>query len=119
MSEQDDPVWKTVLRALGWRRNLAIGVWALCVLGSFLPTSSSVVVYPFVGTRIYPVAPKSLVLVGITIPLVMILVGSWLSDDDDSGIKRGFGYVLEFYGWVRTVYLFGLYLLGPLILLIS
>ena len=115
----DEPKWKTVLRVIGWRRNLAIVVWALCVLGSFLPTSSSVVVYPFVGVRIYAPASTPLVLVGITIPLVMILVGSWLSDDDESGIKRGFGYVIELYGWVQMLYLIGLYLLGPLILMVS
>lgn len=119
MSEPDEPKWKAVLRAIGWRRCLAIALWALCVLGSFLPTSSSVVVYPFVGTRIYPAASTVRVLIGITIPLVIILVGSWLLDDDDSGIKRGFGIAIELYGWVQMVYLIGLYLLGPLILMVS
>ena len=119
MLEPDESKWKSVIRALGWRRNLAIVVWTLCVLGSFLPTSPSVFVYPFVGVRIYPPASPPLVLVGITIPLVFILVGSWLSDDDESGVKRAFGWVIELYGWVQDVYLIGLFLLGPLVLMIS
>jgi hypothetical protein len=123
MLEPDEPKWKTVLRAIGWRRNLAIVVWALCVLGSFLPTSSSVFVYPIVPfvimTVIYPTSSTPLVLVGISIPLALILVGSWWSDDDESGLKRVFGYILEFFGWVEFVYLIGLFLLGPLILMVS
>jgi len=122
MFEPNEPKWKTVLRALGWRRNLAIVVWALCVLGSFLPTSSSVFVYPIpfvITTVIYPTSSTPLVLVGITIPLALILVGSWWSDDDESAVKRVFGYIVEFYGWVEFVYLMGLFLLGPLILVVS
>ena len=120
MLEPDEPKWKTVLRELGWRRNLAIVVWILCVLGSFLPTSSSVFVYPIVlMTRIYPPASTPLRLVGISIPLAMILVGSWLSDDDESGVKRAFGIVVEFFGWVEFARLIGLFLLGPLILMVS
>ena len=123
MLEPYEPKWKTVLRVIGWRRNLAIVVWALCVLGSFLPTSSSVFVYPIVPfvirTVIYPTSSTALVLVGISIPLAMILVGSWWSDDDESGFKRVFGYIFEFFGWVEFVYLIGLFLLGPLILMVS
>ena len=119
MFESDEPKWKSLLRVLGWRRNLAIAVWALCVLGSFLPTSSPVVVYPFLGVRIFPLASAPLVWLGITIPLVMILFGSWLSDDDESGVKRAFGFVIELHGWVQLVYLLGLFLLGPLILMVS
>jgi hypothetical protein len=120
MLEPDEPKWKTILRVIGWRRNLAIVVWLLCVLGSFLPTSSSVFVYPIVlRTRIYPPTSTPLILVGISIPLAMILVGSWLSDDDESVLKQVFGYVLEFFGWLEFVYLIGLFLLGPLILMVS
>ena len=123
MLESDEPKWKTVLRELGWRRNLAIVVWALCMLGSFLPTSSSVFVYPIVPfvimTVIYPTSSMSLVLVSISIPLAVILVGCWLSDDDESGVKRAFGIVVEFFGWLEFARLIGLFLLGPLILMVS
>lgn len=109
-----------VFRKLRWRRTLAIGAWALCVLGSFLPTASAVFVYPIdLSIRIDPPASTSLILVGISIPLGMILVGSWLSDDDDSVLKQVFGYVLEFFGWLEFVYLIGIFLLGPLILMVS
>ena len=119
MSYADEPNWKTHLRGFGWRRTLAVVVWALCVLGSFLPTSSSVFVYPIVlMTRIDPPVTTTLRLVGITIPLAMILVGSWLSDDDD-GVKRAFGFVLELLAWVEFARLIGLFLLGPLILMVS
>jgi len=111
---------ENVFRELGWRRNVAIVVWLLCVLGSFLPTSSAVFVYPIVlRTVFYPSASTPLVLVGISIPLALILVGSWWSDDDEAIFKRVFGYVLEFFGWLEFVYLIGLFLLGPLIRMVS
>jgi hypothetical protein len=70
-------------------------------------------------TQIYPPASMPLRLVGISIPLLMILVGSWLSDDEDTIVKRGGGFVLELFGWVEFARLIGLFLLGPLILMVS
>jgi hypothetical protein len=90
------------------------------VLGSFLSTSPSVFVYPFIwAIRIYPPASIPLALLGISIPLVMMLVGSWWSDDDESGVKRVFGIVLEVDAWLGFARVFGLFVLGPLISMIS
>src|SRR5262245_13455952 len=115
----DEPKWKIILRAIGWRRTLAVIVWALCVLGSFLPTSSSVFVFPILLlARFYPPVSTTLRLIGISIPLAMILVGSWLSDDADDlntsawpALKPVFGIILEFFAWIEFVSLIGLFLL--------
>ena len=116
----DEPEWKSFLRAIGWRRSLAIVVWLLCVLGSFLPTSPAAFVYPIIwAIRIYPPASIPLTLLGISIPLALVLVGSWWSDDDESGFKRAFGIVIEIDGWLGFARVFGLFALGPLISMIS
>jgi len=108
------------LDSINWRRKLAVVIWAFCLLGSFLPTSSSVIVF----TGIYPISTAQR-LVQISIPLVMIWAGSWLSDHDGvdtsvgPALRVGFGIVLEFLGWGFFSRYVGFYLLGPLILRLS
>ena len=120
MWSPDEPKWKSFLRAIGWRRSLAIVVWLLCVPGSFLPTSPAAFVYPIIwAIRIYPPASIPLRLLGISMPLALVLVGSWWSDDDESGFKRAFGIVIEIDGWLGFARVFGLFVLGPLISMIS
>ena len=60
-------------------------------------------------------------LLWISIPLVMIWVGSWMSDDDnDRGpVLEVFGVLLEATAWLKFVQLIGFYVIGPLILLVS
>ena len=117
----DEARWRSVFRDLSWRRKLALLVWALCVLGSFLPTSTSVA---FGRTRFYVISTLQR-LVLITIPLVIIWFGTWLSDDDDLDTSAGtllkqiFGYALELIAWISFARLIGFYLLGPLVRLIS
>ena len=109
------------LDRIGWRRKLAIIIWALCVAGSFLPTSSSVIVY---RAWFYQVSTAER-LVRISIPLAMMWAGSWLSNNEDmdtslgSVLKVVVGIVLELFAWVWFVRFIGLYLLGPLILKFS
>jgi hypothetical protein len=109
------------LDRVNWRRKVAIVVWVLCVVGSFLPTSSSVIVSV---VRFYQVSATER-LVWISIPLVMMWLGSSLSDDDNldtsawSVLKVGSGIVLELLAWVSFARFIGLYLLGPLIRMVS
>ena len=109
------------LDSISWRRKLAVVIWALCVLGSFLATSSSVV---FFMARFYQISTAQRLL-WISIPLIMIWVGSWLSDDDNldtsvgPALKQGFGILLEGLAWLYFARLIGLYFLGPLILRFS
>lgn len=107
-----------MLREFGWRRILAFFVWALCVLGSFLPTSSSVFVFGFISITSFSPVSTSMRLVGISIPLAMVFVGTWLSDDDENPFKRVFGILLEIAAWVAFARLIGLFVLGPLVLML-
>lgn len=108
------------LKGINWRKKLAVILWVLCLLGSFLPTASSEVYYA--GTdSITGISEISMIqrLIIISLPLVMVWVGSWLSDDDESGFKRGVGLLLELIGWILFAKHIGFYLLGPLVLSIS
>ena len=117
---------KSWLARLNWRRKLAVIVWALCVLGSFLPTSSPVILDAG-RASIYGFSQASTAqrLVWISLPLAMMWVGSWLSDEDNlddsagSAVKKVLGILVEFIAWVRLAQLIGFYLLGPLILMVS
>jgi hypothetical protein len=117
---EDEPWWKTKLREIGWRRNLAILLWALCLLGSFFPTSSVVLT----NDSIYVLSVGERLL-WVSIPLAMIWFGSWLSDDGslDMSIgtvfKEGFGYLLEGLAWLYFARLIGVMFIGPLILWLS
>jgi hypothetical protein len=119
--DSEEPRWRSIFRELGWRPKVAIIVWALCLLGSFLPTSSSVVLS---GSR-FTLLSTAQRLVLISIPLLMVWMGSWLSDDDGLDMSSGtmfkgvLGRVLEIIGWLYFVRLIGFYFLGPLILLVS
>lgn len=107
------------LKEINWRKKLAVILWVLCVLGSFLPTSSS---FYYTGTRsITGIREISTTqrLIMLSFPLVMVWVGSWLADDDDSGLKRVVGILMELCGWVFFARYIGFYLLGPLILSVS
>jgi hypothetical protein len=117
----EESQWKSFFRELSWRRKAAIVFWVLCLAGSFLPTSTAAV---FSAGRFYEI---SLVqrLVWITIPLVLIWVGTWLADDESLDMSVGpvikgvFGIVLEVLGWLYFARLIGQFFLGPLILMLS
>ena len=107
------------LKGINWRKKLAVILWVLCVLGSFLPTSSSVY---YTGTRsITGFSEISMIqrLIMLSVPLIMVWVGNWLLDDDESGLKRVVGILLELCGWIFFAKYIGFYLLGPLILSVS
>ncbi len=96
-----------------WKRKVAVGLWIICALGVLLPTS-------MLNAR--PAAG----LIVVTIPLVLVLAGDWLSGDGDSmDIDFGsvlpdiFGNILMFIGWLLFARLVGLTVIGPLILKIS
>jgi len=114
---EDEPWWKAKLREIGWRRNLAILTWALCLLGSFFPTSSVVLT----ENSIYVLSLGERLL-WISLPLAMIWFGSWLSDEGSLDmsigalLKEGFGYVLEGLAWLYFARLIGLMFIGPLVL---
>jgi DnaJ domain len=104
-------------------RKLAMAAWALCLLGSFLPTSYAVV-FSLRGDSFYAV-PFVWTLIWITVPLIMIWLGSWLSEGESldmslgSVLKEGFGRLLQVLGWIYFARLIGLMFLGPLALLFS
>jgi DnaJ domain len=115
-----EPKWISWFREINWRRKLAVILWALCLLGSFFPASSVVIT----SSGFYVISLGSR-LVWITIPLAMIWVGSWLSDEASldmslgTVVKEGFGYVLEVLAWIYFARLIGLMFLGPLVLWFS
>ena len=117
----DGPGWRSFFTEWNWRRKVAIVVWALCILGSFLPTSSSVV---FSGARVLAVSTAQRLLF-MSIPLLLIWLGTWMSDDESLDMsvgpifKSAFGYALEVIGWLIFARFIGLFFLGPLILMIS
>lgn len=96
-----------------WTRKVAIGLWVICALGVFLSTSM---------LNAHPAAG----LIVVTIPLVLVWVGDWLSRDGDSmDIGLGsvlpdiFGRILMLIGWLLFARMVGLTVIGPLILKIS
>ena len=96
-----------------WKRKVAVGLWVICALGVFLSTSM-LNTHPIVGLLV------------VTIPLVLVWVGDWLSADGDSmDIGLGsvlpdiFGRILMLIGWLIFARLVGLTVIGPLILKIS
>ena len=121
-AQSDEPGWKSIIRGISWRRRLALGAWALCLLGSFLPTSYNVV---FSWNEMYEISFLQR-LVWITVPLVMIWVGTWLSEDGGGMdmslgtiIKEGFGVLLQGLAGIYFARLIGLMFLGPLVLWFS
>jgi hypothetical protein len=117
---EEEPWWRAKLREIGWRRNLAVLLWALCLLGSFFPTSSVIVT----SNSIYVLSLGERLL-WISIPLVMVWFGSWLSDEGSLDMsvgtvfKEGFGYVLEGLAWLYFARLIGVMVIGPFILWFS
>ena len=109
------------LDSLSPRRKVALALWGLCLLGSFLPTSYSIV---FTWNDYYWI-PLEQRLLWITVPLVMIWIGSGMSDggslDASPGaiIKEGFGKLMETLAWIYFARLVGLMVIGPLVLLFS
>jgi hypothetical protein len=109
------------LDSLSPRRKVALALWGLCLLGSFLPTSYSVVI---TWNSYYWISLEQRLL-WITVPLVMIFVGSWMSDggslDMSPGtiLKEGFGRLMETLAWIYFARLVGLMVIGPLVLLFS
>jgi len=112
------------LDRLGWRRKLALVFCVLCLLGAFVPATYWVHVS---RTRVSAsVAPSfRLRLLYATIPLIMIWIGTRMSDQDGLETSIGtvgnetFGYLLEALGWVSFAYLMRATLLGFLTYLYS
>jgi DnaJ domain len=117
----DQSTWKAKFREVNWRKKLAVLVWAVCLLGSLLPTSYSVVLS---WNTFYEISFWQR-LVWITIPLVLVWVGIWMADESDdlaslgSAVKEGVGRLLEVFAWVYFARLVGLMFIGPLVLLFS
>lgn len=92
-----------------WRRRLALILWGVCAVGVFLP-NSVMNEFPAGG------------LIFITIPLVLIWVGDWLSEDETMDIYLGSivteiaGKVMAVIGWLFFARLVGLTFIGPLLL---
>ncbi len=111
---------------LSRRQKVALALWFLCVVGSFLPTSTSVFVYPIIaGIRISPPASTAVRLLGISIPLAMVLIGNWLSETGETldfspfpGMKSVFGGVIELFGWLQLARMLGLFFLWPLLFMV-
>lgn len=96
-----------------WTRKLAVGLWVICASGVFLSTGM---------LNAHTVAG----LFFVTIPLVLVWAGDWLSSDGDSiDIDLGsvlpdvFGRILMLIGWLIFARMVGLTVIGPLILKIS
>lgn len=113
--------WKSpFIRNLSTRRKVALCLWALCLLGSFLPGGSLVITW----NDIYQVS-FGVTFLWTSLPLMMVWLGTSMSDGSTydvspgSILKEGFGRVIEFAAWVYFARLVGTSLLGPLILLIS
>ena len=118
---EEEPAWRSFFSELGWRRKVALILWALCLLGSFLPTSSFVI---YSGGRFYAVSAIQK-LARVTLPLIMIWVGTWMSEDlDELDLSFGglakpiLGYVLELIAWLMFARMVGQMFLGPLILML-
>jgi hypothetical protein len=115
--------WPRRLANIGLSRKLAVVAWALCLLGSFLPTNYAVV-FSWTSNRFYAV-PFALTLLWITVPLIMIWLGTWLNEGESldmslgSVLREGFGRLLEVLAWIYFARLIGLMVLGPLALLVS
>lgn len=95
-----------------WRRKLSLGVWFVCAVCVFLPTS-------FLNER------PLIGLFVITIPLVLVWVGDWLADEDGADLYGGsimsgvFGKVLMLIGFMIFARLVGLQIIAPIILMIG
>ena len=95
---------------LSWRRKLAIGMWAVCLLAAFLPGTIWVGYSRRSFTRVTPsfgLAPSFGVrLLWPTIALIIIWIGNRMSDEDGLETSIGtlgnetVGYVLEVLGWL-------------------
>ena len=118
---EEESNWKYFFTELNWRRKAAIAFWVLCVLGLFLPTSPTAIMSA--GRLLETSFAQRLV--SISVPFVLIWIGTWLSEDEalDMSIgpvvKQTFGYVMEVIGWLIFARLIGFYLLGSLALLLS
>lgn len=117
---EDEPWWKTKLREISLRRKIAMLLWALCLLGSFFPTGSV-----FITSNSIIVLSLAQRLVWVSIPLVMVWFGTWLSDEGSLDMsfgtvfKEGFGYLMEGLAWLYFARLIGVMFIGPLIVWIS
>ena len=114
-------IWESpFVRNLSARRKVALCVWLICLIGTFLPTSSLV----FSWNDVYDM-PLGARMLWATVPLLLIWCGTSMSDtstyDVSPGtvIKEGFGRVIEFAAWVYFARLIGLTVIGPLIVLMS
>jgi hypothetical protein len=96
------------LGSISWRRKLAIVVWAVCLLGAFLPGTIWVT---FLGRLSAGEAPSfGARLIWPTIALIVIWIGNRMSNEDGLQTSIGavgnttIGYVLEIPGWLIFAY---------------
>ncbi|HKP39082.1 MAG TPA: hypothetical protein VJT71_19645, partial [Pyrinomonadaceae bacterium] len=114
---------KRWLKDFGFRRRLSIVIWAVCMMGLFLPTTYWI---SFSGRtslgRVGPTPSVSARLIGGTIAVIMIWVGARMSNDDGLDTRWGelgsetLGYVLEVFAWLYLVSLLSNVLFGLLML---
>jgi hypothetical protein len=107
---QDDQKKTGWREKLSWRRKLAIGVWAVCLLAAFLPGTIWVSYTRRSFTRVTPLfglAPSFGVrLLWPTIALIIFWIGNRMSDEDGLETSIGtlgnetVGHVLEVLGWL-------------------
>lgn len=92
-----------------WPRKVSLGLWIVCSVGAFLPTS-------FLNE-----APVFGMLIA-AVPLVLVWVGHWLSDFGEMDMGLGsmlteiFGKVLMLIGWLFFARLVGMTVIAPIIL---
>jgi hypothetical protein len=98
---------------LNWQHKLALLIWALCLLGTFLPAN-------FIHE-----AQTHLKLLVITTPLLFVWAGNWLSDDDAMEmslwpiIRGALGKLLILIGWVMFARLVGGMVIAPLLTMLG
>jgi curved DNA-binding protein CbpA len=110
---------------LGWRRKLALGLWVVCLLGAFVPATYWVSVSRRWGVSASVAPSFRLRLLYATIPLIMIWIGTRMSDEDGLETRIGtvgnenVGNVLKILGWLSFASLMWSTLLGFLTYLYS
>jgi curved DNA-binding protein CbpA len=96
------------LENIGWRRKLAVVVWAVCLLGAFLPGTIWVTFFLRLSASEAP--SFGMRLLWPTIALILIWIGKRMSDDDGLQTSIGavgnqtIGYLLEVPGWLMFAY---------------
>lgn len=101
---QDEKEKTGWLERISWRRKLAIVLWAVCLLGAFLPGTIWVTFFRRLSASEAPSFGVRLLLP--TIALILIWFGNRMSDDDGLETSIGtvgtgtIGFMLEVLGWL-------------------